>query len=590
MNAELIHKYRTFVSSILDVYTDGSTYIEDPVSFAENNDILLRANYQRAKRVSLNRLIASYPSARRGAYGEEIDLSGGKSRFSTDAAVVRRARDSYLHLRRAFARAIEPFLDDKSISAQLDDDLFHYLDLSTSGFAQCGEAMEEAIGLKRSFIEECDRRFFQRSKRETLERLRTVAARRFSQVLGVAVHKYEFSVVAGSSVYLSSFVLESLMQPGSTLLVPEFSFYGTLNTILPLFRDRRPRPDCTVRVLPADERHDFKVTAGQLDYTIRACRASGDRTRAPKVVWITNPTNLGAVYSRDELDSLARVILQHGLFVISDEIFAGLGNHGRHVSLASIDGLAENLVVIGSSSKYMSFYDGDHILNTEIVPLTNLVTENVNILAGGLSYYLTRSEQCSRMIGDRVGGHCFTLRRAFYSAEILEQTPDSYFVENSAGYEQDRDLTLTHLRETTERLVSRPGLLRSSDRPVVRPLVEPRTGQFLGLDFDRRVLAHIEITDGAQLAAFFHAHSGLKLENITSGADPGCIALRMNFSTFPDVLREATRRLEDSLFDLLRQESSLKKTYVDYLPTCAREVAEETLARRKWALISGFLR
>jgi aspartate aminotransferase len=88
---------------------------------------------------------------------------------------------------------------------------------------------------------------------------------------------------------------------------------------------------------------DFKITADQL----RA--ACSEKTKA---ILINNPCNpTGSVYSRQELESLAKVIVEKDLYCISDEVYEYFVYNGSFVSAASLDGMPERTIVINGFSK-----------------------------------------------------------------------------------------------------------------------------------------------------------------------------------------------------------------------------------------------
>jgi aspartate aminotransferase len=77
-------------------------------------------------------------------------------------------------------------------------------------------------------------------------------------------------------------------------------------------------------------------------------------TKRSKLLVLNSPNNpSGAVYSREELVRLGEVVLRHGLYVLSDEIYDQLVFGGaRHVSIASLDPeLRDRTIVIGGVSK-----------------------------------------------------------------------------------------------------------------------------------------------------------------------------------------------------------------------------------------------
>lgn len=88
----------------------------------------------------------------------------------------------------------------------------------------------------------------------------------------------------------------------------------------------------------------FKINGEQLEAAI---------TRRTKVFLFSSPCNpSGAVYSREELAELEKVLSNHpGIFIISDEIYEYINFVGRHESIASFPELKERVVVINGLSK-----------------------------------------------------------------------------------------------------------------------------------------------------------------------------------------------------------------------------------------------
>ncbi len=88
----------------------------------------------------------------------------------------------------------------------------------------------------------------------------------------------------------------------------------------------------------------FKMTPEQLE------KAITPRTRMLILCSPSNPT--GAVYSQEELNALADVVLRHeDLLVVSDEIYEHLNYVGAHASIASVEGMRERTVIINGVSK-----------------------------------------------------------------------------------------------------------------------------------------------------------------------------------------------------------------------------------------------
>ena len=88
----------------------------------------------------------------------------------------------------------------------------------------------------------------------------------------------------------------------------------------------------------------FKMTPEQLE------KAITPRTRMLILCSPSNPT--GAVYSKEELNALAEVVLRHeDLLVVSDEIYEHLNYVGAHDSFATVEGMRERTVIINGVSK-----------------------------------------------------------------------------------------------------------------------------------------------------------------------------------------------------------------------------------------------
>lgn len=97
--------------------------------------------------------------------------------------------------------------------------------------------------------------------------------------------------------------------------------------------------------VPARKEHAFRMDAEEL----RA--ALGEPSRRPRVLILNYPSNpTGGSYKADELASIAQVAADHGLLVVSDEIYAELHHKGEHVSLAQF--YPEGTIISSGLSKW----------------------------------------------------------------------------------------------------------------------------------------------------------------------------------------------------------------------------------------------
>ncbi len=77
-----------------------------------------------------------------------------------------------------------------------------------------------------------------------------------------------------------------------------------------------------------------------------------DRTRA---MLITNPGNpTGVIYTREEMDMLARIALKYDMTLIADEVYREFVYDGEYTSFGMLHELDDNLVLIDSVSKRYS--------------------------------------------------------------------------------------------------------------------------------------------------------------------------------------------------------------------------------------------
>ncbi len=97
-------------------------------------------------------------------------------------------------------------------------------------------------------------------------------------------------------------------------------------------------------IIPTTLENDFKITPQQLEAAITP------KTRALLFCSPSNPT--GSVYSKAELEAIARVVEQHpNIIVISDEIYEHINFVGKHESIAQFDSIRDRVVIINGVSK-----------------------------------------------------------------------------------------------------------------------------------------------------------------------------------------------------------------------------------------------
>src|SRR5690606_14884188 len=84
---------------------------------------------------------------------------------------------------------------------------------------------------------------------------------------------------------------------------------------------------------------NFKITAAELEAAI---------TPKTKLFMFSSPCNpTGSLYSRDELESLAKVFEKHpDIYILSDEIYEHINFSGKHESIAQFDSIKNRVVLV----------------------------------------------------------------------------------------------------------------------------------------------------------------------------------------------------------------------------------------------------
>jgi aspartate aminotransferase len=145
----------------------------------------------------------------------------------------------------------------------------------------------------------------------------------------------EIMVSTGAKQSLYNVVM-ALVDPGDEVIIPT-PFWVTYATQVQLAGGIVKYVNCPIE-------QDFKITPEQLEAAI---------TPKTKLFIYSSPCNpTGSVFSREELQGLAKVFARHPQVVIlSDEIYEYINYNGRHESIAQFSELRDRVVVINGMSK-----------------------------------------------------------------------------------------------------------------------------------------------------------------------------------------------------------------------------------------------
>jgi len=139
----------------------------------------------------------------------------------------------------------------------------------------------------------------------------------------------------GKQAVTSSFA--TILDPGDEIIVPT-PYWTTYPEAVALTGARQ------VSVLGTVET-GFRVTLEQLE------AARTDKTKALLFVSPSNPT--GAMYSRDEIEAIGRWAVEHGIWVITDEIYEHLvyGDNEHHSMPVLVPELADTCIILNGVAK-----------------------------------------------------------------------------------------------------------------------------------------------------------------------------------------------------------------------------------------------
>ena len=166
------------------------------------------------------------------------------------------------------------------------------------------------------------------------EPLRAAIAREHTRTTGRAAGVENVTLCAGAQNGIFATAL-CLCEAGDEVIVPE-PLYLTYEACV-------RASGATLVPVPVDPARGFHVDCDALEAAITP------RTKAIFFATPCNPT--GVVMPRADLERIAQLARQHDLWVMSDEVYADLTFEREHVSIASLDGMAERTVTVASLSK-----------------------------------------------------------------------------------------------------------------------------------------------------------------------------------------------------------------------------------------------
>ena len=257
-------------------------------------------------------------------------------------------------------------------------------------------------------------------------------------------------------------------------------------------------------IVEAGFEQNFKMTPQQLEAAITP------KTRMLILCSPSNPT--GSVYSKAELEGLAKVILQHDdLFVLADEIYEHINYIGKHQSIAQFPGMKERAIIVNGVSKAYA-------------------------MTGWRIGYIAAPEWivkgCNKLQGQYTSGPCSVSQKA---AEFAYTSSQECVEQMRQAFERRRDLIVQLAKDI-------PGL--EVNVPEGAFYLFPKCSSFYG----KQTPDGQQIANSTDLAMYLLEKGHVATVGGDAFGDPDCF--RMSYATSDENIVEAMRRIKVALASL----------------------------------------
>lgn len=256
-------------------------------------------------------------------------------------------------------------------------------------------------------------------------------------------------------------------------------------------------------IVEAGFEQNFKMTPEQLEAAI---------TPKTRMIILCSPSNpTGSVYSAEELAALAEVIKRHdNLYVLADEIYEHINYIGKHHSIAHVDGMRERTIIVNGVSKAYA-----------------MTGWRIGFIAA--PEWIVKG--CNKLQGQYTSGPCSVSQKA---AEAAYTTSQECVETMRKAFERRRDLIV----ELASQI---PGL--EVNKPEGAFYLFPKCSSFFGKSYNGKT-----INNSTDLAMFLLEVGHVATVGGDAFGDPYCF--RMSYATSDDNIREALKRIKDTLASL----------------------------------------
>jgi len=166
-------------------------------------------------------------------------------------------------------------------------------------------------------------------------RLRELIAAKLRDKNRIPVDDPEHVLVTNGGIHGLYLLCHALLEPGDEVLVPDPEWPPAAGNVL----SARGVPVAVRLYESKGWRYDLDELASKI-------------TPKTRVLYLNSPSNpTGGVLGRADLERIAAIAREHGLWVISDEAYEDVVFDGVHVSIASLPGMYERTIPLYTFSK-----------------------------------------------------------------------------------------------------------------------------------------------------------------------------------------------------------------------------------------------